>query len=439
MREVLRGGIRPAWLVGEIQRLRRSRNGHLYFELVEKGRRDDVVAKLEAVVWRSDLEEIEAALSASGQELAEGLEIRCLGHPDFYPPFGRLQVVVRSIDSEFTLGLMAKRRRETLATLEREGLLGRNAELPFPDLPLRVGLVTSDGSAAYHDFVTTLAESGYAFEVVVAHSAVQGSSAERELVGAIRSLAKRALDCLVVVRGGGARADLAAFDSRGVSTAIALCQLPVVTGLGHEIDDTVADAVAHTRAKTPTRAAEMLVERVRTAERLLDAGRSRLVAATSEPLFGARETLARLGHGLERASATVDRAARRLERVQRGLVERAGARSRSARRRRERLALELRGAALAMIASRGPVAGRLVTTIGERIGHRLGLAGERLEGMSRLCVELAPARTLRRGFSVTRSDGRLVRSPADVEPGARLETELARGTISSRVEAEGDL
>ena len=208
------------WVSGEVERLRSSRRGHQYFELIEKGAGDEVVAKLEAVAWRRDSERIRRSLAADGQELAEGHEIRCRCDLDFYPPFGRLQLVVREVDPTFSLGLLARRRRETLAALEAAGLLELNARLPLPELPLRVVLVTSADSAAYHDFVSTLDESGYGFRVLLLHATVQGQAAEGEIVSAFEAVRGLEADCVALIRGGGSRTDLAVFDSRRVAEAV---------------------------------------------------------------------------------------------------------------------------------------------------------------------------------------------------------------------------
>ena len=233
------------WVAGEVQRLRESRNGHVFFELVEKGRGDEVVGKLDAVLWRTDHLRVRRELARAGQQLAEGVEVRCLAQPDFYTPTGRLQLTVREIDPVFSLGLMARRRQETLDALAAAGLLERNKALVLPPVPISIGLVTSHGSAAFHDFLATLRDSGFAFRVYLVHVAVQGREAERDVPGALRAAAALPVDCVVLVRGGGARAELAVFDSHRIAEAIATLRVPVLTGLGHEIDLAVADLVAH--------------------------------------------------------------------------------------------------------------------------------------------------------------------------------------------------
>ena len=162
------------------------------------------------------------------------------------------------MDPAFTLGLLERRRRETLAALAAAGLLEKNRALSLCDLPLTIGLVTSHGSAAYHDFLSGLSESGYGFRVIFIHAAMQGRDAEREVASALASLAGIGIDCAVLIRGGGSRTDLAAFDSRRIAEAIAGAPFPVLTGLGHEIDRSIADMTAPTAFKTPTTVAEFL-------------------------------------------------------------------------------------------------------------------------------------------------------------------------------------
>ncbi len=435
IRELLRHGLGGVWVAGEIQRLRPGRNGHLFFELVEKGEGDDVVGRLEAVLWRTDHLAVRRALARSGQTLVDGLHVRCWASPDVYPPSGRLQLAVREVDPAFGLGLLAARRRETLAALAAAGLTERNAALPLAAAPMAIALVTAVGSAAYHDFLSTLAESGWAFRVVAIDAAVQGLDAERAIASALAAAGELPVDAIALVRGGGAKSDLAAFDSRRVAEAVARSPWPVVTGLGHEIDESIADRVAHTALKTPTRAAEFLVTRVETAHRELLRLERELALAAAGELATARGRLA----GAERAATAVRvrlaHAAGRIERL-------ADLLGREARRAPHRLAADLRrlGARLAVAAPR--VLGRrrdAPASTGLRIGRaaeaRLRLLGARLDACARLRVELGPERVLARGFSITRqATGRLLREVRQVQPGDRITTELAGGRLASRVE-----
>ena len=423
------------WVSGEVQRFTTSRRGHAYFDLVEKGRTDDIVGRIDAVIWRTAAQRVNRDLANAGQSLADGVTIRCRGRVDFYPPGGRLQLVVQEVDPVFTLGLLARQRRETLAALAARALLDRNAELRLSPVPLSVGLVTSHGSAAYHDFVSTLEESPFGFRVVFVHAAVQGPAAEREVSAAIRSAARLGVDVIAVVRGGGAKADLVAFDALSVAEAIAISPVPVLTGLGHEIDDAVADRVAHTSVKTPTMAAAVLVRRVEEAEaRLYDAGDALRRGATTI-LGRRREQLGQARVGLERVRRRLDRERARITSTASLLSRLAG---RAVRREAERL--------VAMVPrlveapdrrlergrlDRNALANRLVVSA----RRQLELETERCSGLDRLCRQLSPRRTLERGFSLTRdTEGRLIRRPDQATVGEILVTELAKGALRSRVE-----
>lgn len=436
IRDFLAEAFPAVWVVGEVQRARPSARGHFYFELVEKGSRDEIVGKLDAVLWKTDYLQIQRRLAASGQKLAEGVQIRCRAAVDFYPPGGRLQLTVKEVDPSFTLGLLERRRRETLAALSAAGLLEKNRGLALPDLPIQIALITSEGSAAYHDFLSGLVESGYGFRVLFVHASVQGKESEREVVSALSLLARSGVALAVLIRGGGSRSDLAVFDSRAIAEAIAHAPFPVLTGLGHEIDTAIADLVAHTSFKTPTKVAEFLVERVATWDQALTEMRRQLFGQAEILLDREREALARTEKGILLARHQVAASRRRLEEKARLLsqVGRGALRREAARTLAVRTRLAVAAPRLATAAERQRVRG------GERIvAAARGILRElvaTLAGVERLTVQLAPERTLERGFSLTRlATGELVRSPEQAEPGTQIITEVTGGRLASRVEA----
>jgi exodeoxyribonuclease VII large subunit len=437
IRDFLGTAFPAIWVAGEVQRVKASHRGHLYFELVEKGEGDEVLAKLDCVLWRTDHDRVRRQLAGARQELAEGISIRCRGGVDFYGPSGRLQLVVREVDPLYTMGLLARRRQETLEALARAGLMERNKALVLSELPLSIALVTSHGSAAYHDFLATLAESGYGFRVLFVHAAVQGKDAERELVSALAALAGAAIDCCALIRGGGARTDLAVFDSRLLAEAVATAPFPVLTGLGHEIDQAIADLVAHTSLKTPTKVAEFLIERVVRRDQALALLARDLRRVTLERLRRGREALGSAERGVALARTRLAAAETRLGELSRSLGQTA------------RLRLRTAAGAVGLVAGRlGAASPRLVERCRsgpELLARRLVAAGRsrlreaeaELRGIERLAHELAPHRTLERGFSITRTvAGRALRSPAETAPGEVLRTELAGGSLTSRVEEE---
>jgi exodeoxyribonuclease VII large subunit len=443
IRELLAEAFASVWVAGEVQRIKQGTRGHVYFELVEKGGDDAIVGKLDAVIWSADFQRVKRMLAATGQRLAEGVQIRCRGNLDFYGAGGRLQLTVREVDPTFTLGLLELRRRETLAALTAAGLLERNRSLALPELPLALALITSEGSAAYHDFLSGLRESGYGFRVLFVHAAVQGRDAEREVVSALRVVAAAMagsasmpgrIDCAVVIRGGGSRTDLAAFDSRAIAEAIALAPLPVLTGLGHEIDRSIADLVAHTALKTPTKVAEFLVERVARLDLAVEELRRAIRREALAPLARAREALGRAERGVSLARLRLAGAGAHVEEHARALARLGRSALRAARRHGE----ELRGRLVLAAPRLLERAVRERRRRAERVcggarGH-LREARATLQGLERLAAQLDPQRTLERGFSITRdAGGRLLRHPDQVASGAALVSRLAGGLLHSRV------
>jgi exodeoxyribonuclease VII large subunit len=307
--------------------------------------------------------------------------------------------------------------------------------VPLPELPLALGLVSSHGSAAYHDFLATLAESGFGFRVLFVHAAVQGAEAEREVVSALELLSRSAVDAIALVRGGGSRTDLAAFDSRAVAEAVARAAKPVLTGLGHEIDVAVADLAAHRAFKTPTKVAEFLVARLADGELAAARLRAALGRAARLPLGAARDRLLAAEGRATAARGRLERASERLAALGSRLAAAARQSLRALAQRRHEIAVRLgRSAPRALERherERAVAAWRLV---GAARG-RLAAAAARLEGYRRLVAGLAPERTLARGFSITRlRGGAVVRRPDQAPSGARLITELAGGSLASRVE-----
>ncbi len=385
---------RPVWVRGEIQQFTKSKNGHTYFELAEKdGEHDRVRAVLRVVLFRDSRPAVNRMLrDTPGIKVTDGVEVRISGRIDYYPVSGRLQLVMDGIDPVFTVGKLAADRERVMRVLAAEGVLRQNAALEVPLVPLRVGLVSSGGTAAYRDFVHGLETSGHRFRVAHVDVRVQGAGSPRRIVYALKKLAASDVDVIVLVRGGGARSDLAPFDSELVARTITEMPVPVLTGIGHEIDRTVTDEVAHTCCKTPSAAAALLVEHV-------------------------DDFCARLGRIAHRVSARA-----------RGACAIAGRELNDAARRVQR------GVPVALAKERGLLEGhrRRAADAGRRVvrdaAHRVDMAEARL----RL---LDPRRVLERGYTITRrADGAALRSAAAVAAGDELVTETADGSVRSRVE-----
>ncbi len=405
------------WVAGEIRDLNRARNGHVYFSLVDVAPDGaTVAARLPVVLFSSDREAVNRILVKSGAvRMTDGVRIRIRCRVGFWAGRGSIQLHMTWIDTDYTLGELEGARRDLLRRLEQEQLIVANAALPPPLVPLRVGVVTSRGSAAHADFVDELRRSGYGFAVTVADARVQGVDSPASLVAALAVLAGVPLDVVAVVRGGGARTDLATFDDERVARAIASFPLPVWTGIGHEIDASVADAVAARSLKTPTACAAELVAAVRTFVGGLDASAGRIAAVAGAVVSRTHSRVAtavrRLDAGTHRrlhaATGRIDLTVHALER---SLQERWGREATRHEAAVERLARE---------------SVRALADADRRLGH-----------IGDVVRVVDPVQILARGWTLTRdASGRLVRSPGDVGTGDRITTETAGGNIASTVEA----
>jgi exodeoxyribonuclease VII large subunit len=259
---------RMVWVVGEIQGLDRNRHrGHWYFELCETDEGGDTV-RLAATIWKG----VQTKIFSPGGKCAgvfdlsgplDGSKILALCRVDFYPPYGKISLHIQDIDPEYTLGELEARRKALVEKLKREDALERNRRTSLPDVPLRIGVITSDNSAACNDFMKELTDSGFAFRVFFCDARMQGDDALTTIPAAFRTLEALEPDLIVLVRGGGSRLDLSWFDREEIVYAVVNSSRPVVTGIGHEIDLTLSEMTAHTGKKTPTAAAAFLVDRVR--------------------------------------------------------------------------------------------------------------------------------------------------------------------------------
>jgi len=254
---------KEVWIEGVISSLRRSPNGHVYFDLLDSN--EELGASTKSVIsvtlFSSNKQFVNRVLKKSGTDtrMEDGIKIRIRGEVNYYPPQGKIQLIMSQIDPTYTLGQMAADKDKLLKELASKNLLKENSKRQLSKLPLRIGLITSYESAAYADFTTQLDSSPYPYEITVFDCRVQGIDAVPSLVRAISEANKNDLDVIAIVRGGGARSDLVAFDHKNLVYAITESQLAVITGIGHEIDRSVADEVAHTTAKTPTAAAVVII------------------------------------------------------------------------------------------------------------------------------------------------------------------------------------
>lgn len=410
--QLRRGFSDGVWVRGEIDGLRNS-GPHTYFSLVEHTERGKAV--LQVSLFAPSKRRLTPLLKKHRLELANGMNVRIHGDLDYYAPNGRLGLKMSGIDPRFTLGELSQARDEVVRRLVATGLIDANRRHALSPVPLAVGVVTSVGTAAWHDFHHELEGSGFGFKLSVCDIRVQGDTAVESIAASIRTLARRGdLDCVVVIRGGGARNELATFDAEPIAVAIANCGVPVITGLGHEIDRSVADEVAHTAVKTPTACAGLLIGLVAEYRQQAESRWSQVVASAAQ-VIGVSSTAisdrARRISGLTQAS--VHHASERLDGRAQRLTTAAGRQHRDAARH---------------LASG-------VERLARRSPQVLAAHADRLDQFEARVALLDPINLLRRGWSVTRDEaGAVVRSTNDAVAGQRLFTQVADGELISRIE-----
>jgi exodeoxyribonuclease VII large subunit len=383
VRDTLERRFALAWVRGELSNFSRAPSGHCYFTLKDDG------AQVDCVMFRSRAGSLD-------WEPRNGAQVEVRALPTLYEPRGRFQLNVEAV-RRAGLGPLYERFLLLKAKLEREGLFEAAAKRELPPYPRAIGVVTSVAAAALRDVLTTLARRNAAIPVIVYPAPVQGEGAASRIAAALRRASERAeCDVLLLVRGGGSIEDLWQFNEEAVARAIRASRIPVVVGVGHESDFTIADFAADRRAPTPTAAAE-----------LASPSRAELLARVAECARRlSRETRRRI----ETAAQSVDGWARRLVHP-------------AARLRAHReLVLQL-GARLAFALS-----------------HCVHRAQARLERLQASLAGLDPAAVLARGYSITRdAAGQVLRDAAPVKEGSRISTTLARGRLESEVRKKDDL
>ncbi len=404
------------WVCGEVQSFR-ERNGIMNFDLLQKDpEKDQVIAKAAAVVFQNfrlrvlnHLREVDSSL-----KIKNDIEIKVLCRVDFYPKNGQFSLRVVDIDPSFTLGQIAQNRQKLINELTKKGLLQKNKQVEFPVVPLRLGLITSRNSAAYHDFLNELTSSGYGFQVFFHDAYMQGKLVETSVCEGLAYFRKmkNELDVIVITRGGGATADLAWFDNKKIAENIADFPFPVLTGLGHQIDLTVTDLVAHTTVKTPTKAAQFLTETVRTFVDTVDTYETGIKEWTVDYIDVRKKAL----HHAAKDYETL--VLRYFRDVHTRLVKTASGVLSSSRH-------ALRSA---------------YATMDQRFGlikitakNNVSNAATRLKNVQEKISLLDPETILKRGYSVTTFKGKALKDADQVKPGDVLRTHLYRGEVESTV------
>jgi exodeoxyribonuclease VII large subunit len=419
--EVLAREFDEVWVKGELSGVKVAASGHRYFQV------KDPDGQLSCAMWAARADRLRF-------KLADGLAVLLRGTVEVYPQRGSLQLIVIEVTPQ-GIGELQLAFEQLKAKLEAEGLFAAERKRALPILPQRIGLVTSASGAAVRDVLKVLARWEH-LSVLLYPVRVQGKGAEGEIARAVRYLGRSSLvDVVLVVRGGGSLEDLWAFNEEMVARAIAACEVPVISGVGHEVDFTIADFVADVRAATPTQAAEMVVSRLEDQQRRVDAARQSLATLFTRKLEHARLRLRGLegARGLARLPLRVRELDERLRRLEalpqllRALVAGRRHRTEGATSRLYRWPVRFGAPRL-----RELVTARLAVAR-ERLRSLAGLRRLELESLERALGALSPRNVLDRGYSITTREGeaRALRDAAQVMAGERLVTTLARGQVRS--------
>lgn len=405
------------WVQAELSDVRSNYSGHCYLEFVQKEPRgNNLIAKARGTIWSNVYRLLKPYFEEeTGQAFVAGIKVLVNVSVEFHELYG-YSLTVQDIDPTYTLGDMARRRREILKQLEEEGVLTLNKELELPLLTRRIAVISSATAAGYGDFCNQLEHNpyGFVFYPRLFPAIMQGDRVEQSIIAALDAINARRddWDVVVIIRGGGATSDLSGFDTYDLAANCAQFPLPIITGIGHERDDTVLDSVSHTRVKTPTAAAEFLINHLHDTAETLEDYASSILYAVSTRMERERTRLARFAERIPmQTKMRLKEEHYRQERVMKQLE--VGLQSRLTR---EKHHLQLTASQLGVGSQR-----RLV-----KENHRLQLLEQRLKATS-------PEHLLKRGYSITLRNGKAVTDASSLKEGDELVTRFAKGEIKSIV------
>jgi exodeoxyribonuclease VII large subunit len=381
------------WVIAEIADIKLNQRGHCYLELVEK-EESRTVAQLKANIWAYEYRKLSLKFkTATSESLRPGMKVLLLVGVTFHEVYG-LSLNVKDIDPAYTMGEMALKKREVIERLTKEGIIALNKGLSLPVVPQRIAVISSPTAAGYGDFFDHLDSNpyGYRFKHILFPALMQGAEAEQSVISALGKVSQKAdlFDVLVIVRGGGSVIDLNCFDSYGIASQVAKFPLPVITGIGHEKDDTVVDMTAHTKLKTPTAVAEFLISGLRSFDENITEIQNRVVRHTDRLLKDRSHTLA-------------------------GLVQR------------------LNYISLQLTLSCGERVGVMEKDLRGQIKLFLQGKSAGLDNFERVVRLLDPVNVLRRGYSITYFKNRTLKDASLLQEGDVIDTRLFNGIIKSRV------
>ena len=381
------------WVQAELSDVRSNYSGHCYLEFVQKDAKgNSLIAKARGTIWNNIYKMLKPYFEQeTGQMFASGIKVLVKVSVEFHELYG-FSLTVMDIDPTYTVGDMMRRRREILRRLAEEGVLDMNKELNMSGVPQRIAVISSATAAGYGDFCNQLMNNpyGFVFYPKLFPAIMQGDRVEESVIEALNRIYEEMeqWDAVVIIRGGGATSDLSGFDSYDLAVNCAQFPIPIITGIGHERDDTVIDSVAHTRVKTPTAAAEYLINRIQDTALKLEEYASRIIGQVEVRMMQEKNRLARLTERIPMATRMYLQQERyRGERIQKRLYT----------------ALQAKWV---------------------KEHHRLQLLEHQIKAAS-------PEHLLKRGYSITLLNGRAVTDVSALQPGNEVVTCLAKGKIQS--------
>ena len=404
------------WVKAEIANANEHR-GHLYLELVQKdGTANTPIARAQAKCWASTWMPARANFErVTGQRLKTGMEVLLKVYAQYHEAYG-FSWIVTDIDPTFTLGDMARRRNEIIQQLKAEGVFEMQKQLTLPTFCQRIAVVSSETAAGYGDFCRQLYDNpkGYAFYTHLFPAIMQGEKVEETVVAALDSIYARIedFDCVVIIRGGGATSDLSGFDTLQLAENVANFPLPIITGIGHERDESILDMISHTRVKTPTAAAALLVDRLETVGQRLDTWSAHIAMAVRQRLEKENMRVTAAEGKLPAISTLI------IERGETILKHLAQNIALSANK-----CLQMHSGQLEMLKMTLPKATQRCIELHEQ---HLKLCEQRTEMLN-------PQRILNLGYSMTTCNGKVVKHAGMMKPGQTIVTRLADGQLTSVV------
>ena len=423
--EVIEIGMpREYWVEAEISELRVVR-GHCYIDLIEKTEGTNTpIARASAKCWQNTWSVISPYFEkVTGQRLCSGMNVLMLVSANFHPAYG-FSWIISDIDPTYTLGDMARKRQAIIEQLKREGVFDLQKELSLPLFCQHIAVISSANAAGYGDFVDQLESNAYGFRFVTRlfPATMQGEGVEQSIIAALNNIYETFLtsdetapDCVVIIRGGGATSDLSGFDTLALAENVAQFPIPVITGIGHERDESILDMISHTRVKTPTAAAALLIDHLKRVWDYLQEAQGVLETNARQRMDLEQMRLQRAAQKIPPLfSLFKERQERRIDSMMRDMIAAA-----------QRLISDEMHKVETLESIIKPMLERRVT--GEM--HRLQMLGQRVSALD-------PDLLLKRGYSITLHEGKIVRDASQLKHGDKIETRVEKGTIHSIVDSE---